>query len=376
MEILNGIVFTEEGKFSSQPVYTDGEHISSHPSGETLDVKGLYVLPGLVDIHIHGYAGTDFCDGNPDGLRRMAEQLACQGVTSFLGTTMAFGLKELSSAAEGYRKYLAAPSPKGATLRGVHMEGPFLSTKKRGAHAATYIRPPDEDFFKEACGLFANSIRLVDVAPELPGAMDFIRNARKICAVSLAHTEAGYETALQALEAGADHITHMYNAMPPFLHREPGVIGAAAEKAQFCELIADGIHVHPSVLRSTFRWFGKERICLISDCMRAGGLPDGQYTLGGQQVFVKSGKATLEDGTIAGSAVSLGECLRRAIQFGIPPEEAVLAATANPVRSVGLHTEIGRIAPGMQADLLIADSSFRPVYVIIGGKIVYRRANI
>ena len=152
------------------------------------------------------------------------------------------------------------------------------------------------------------------------------------------------------------------------------MIGAAAEKADFCELIADGIHVHPSVVRSTFRWFGWEHICLISDCMQAGGLPSGEYTLGGQKVFVRDRKATLEDGTIAGSAVSLGECLRRAIAFGVPREEAVLAATASPARSVGLYEEIGRISPGLQADILIADSSFRPVYVIIGGKIIYRRS--
>lgn len=374
MEIQNGIVFTEDRKFSQQPVYTEGERFSASPSGETLDARGLYVLPGLVDIHIHGYAGTDFCDGDPEGLRRMAERLACEGVTSFLGTTMSFGLKELAKAAEGFQQYEEHPSPAGAVLRGVHMEGPFLSKNKRGAQAEQYIIPPDFSFFQEACTLFSQKIRLVDIAPELPGAMDFIRRAREICPVSLAHTEADYDTALQALEAGADHITHMYNAMPPFLHRTPGVIGAAAEKADFCELIADGIHVHPSVVRSTFRWFGWEHICLISDCMQAGGLPSGEYILGGQKVFVRDRKATLEDGTIAGSAVSLGECLRRAIAFGVPREEAVLAATASPARSVGLYEEIGRISPGLQADILIADSSFRPVYVIIGGKIIYRRS--
>lgn len=374
MEIRNGTVFTEKGEFSQETVYTDGERFSHAPSGETLDARGLYVLPGLVDIHIHGYAGADFCDGEPEGLRRMAERLAREGVTSFLGTTMSFGLSELSRAAKACREYAACPSPAGAVLRGVHMEGPFLSKNKRGAQAERYIVPPDLSFFREACALFSPQIRLVDVAPELPGALEFIRAAKETCAVSLAHTEADYGTALRALEAGANHITHMYNAMPPFLHRAPGVIGAAAEKAEFCELIADGVHIHPSVVRSTFRWFGPERICLISDCMRAGGLPNGEYTLGGQRVFVRDGKAALEDGTIAGSAVSLGECLRRAVSFGIPPEEAVRAATVNPARSVGLESEAGRIAPGLQADLLITDSSFRPVYVLIGGRIVYRRS--
>ena len=378
MKIVNGTLFTESGFYRGTLQVENGEIVSiAAPSPEDggegcVDAAGGYVLPGLLDIHIHGYAGCDASDPDPQALRRMARALAREGVTGFLGTTMALPRPELRQAAGNFAAFRASPEEDGAVLWGMHMEGPFFSRGKRGAQAESAIIPPDIPLFEEINRVSGGMIRLVDVAPELPGALPFIRRAAQTCAVSLAHTEADYDTAAQALRQGADHITHLYNAMPPYAHRAPGVIGAAADFARYCELIGDGVHLHPAVVRQTFSFFGDDRICLISDCMRAGGLPDGAYTLGGQAVRVENGKATLPDGTLAGSAVSLSECLRRVIRFGVPAEQAIRSATLIPAQSVGLGDVTGSLRPGKRADLVVLDAGWQVRLVMIGGRIVHR----
>lgn len=378
MKIVNGILFTESGFYRGTLQVENGGIVSiAAPSPEDgregcVDAAGGYVLPGLLDIHIHGYAGCDASDSDPQALRRMARALAREGVTGFLGTTMALPRPELRQAAGNFAAFRSSPEGDGAVLWGMHMEGPFFSRGKRGAQAESAIVPPDIPLFEEINRASGGMIRLVDVAPELPGALPFIRRAAQTCAVSLAHTEADYDTAAQALRQGADHITHLYNAMPPYAHRAPGVIGAAADFARYCELIGDGVHLHPAVVRQTFSFFGGDRICLISDCMRAGGLPDGAYTLGGQAVRVENGKATLPDGTLAGSVVSLSECLRRVIRFGVPAEQAIRSATLIPAQSVGLGDVTGSLRPGKRADLVVMDAGWQVRLVMIGGRIVHR----
>ena len=245
----------------------------------------------------------------------------------------------------------------GAELVGIHLEGPFLNAAKKGAQNGAYLHDPDAAMLERLQAAAAGCVRLVTIAPEQPGAMEFIHAAADMgIAVSLGHTTADYDTAKAALEAGADHATHLYNAMPPLAHRDPGVVGAAFDDPKtFAELICDGIHIHPAVVRATFRLFGPERMLLISDTMRAAGMPDGDYTLGGLAVAVKGPLCTLADGTIAGSATDLMACLRTAVSFGIPLADAVRAASYNPARSIGIEGRVGTLDAGKEASLVLLD---------------------
>ena len=248
------------------------------------------------------------------------------------------------------------------------MEGPFFSEKKKGAQNAAYLRKPDWEAFEKLYEASGGLIRLVDLAPELEGAAAFTERAAQRCRVSVAHTDADYDEAAAVFDAGATHLTHLYNAMPGIHHRKPGVIGAASERETvYAELICDGQHVHPSAVRMAFRLF-PGRICLISDALRCCGMPDGQYMLGGQDVFLKDGIARLEDGTIAGSAATLLECLQRAVSFGIPKEEAILSATRNPARQLGCSDRVGSIEVGREADFLVCDAQMRLREVWLGGR--------
>ena len=226
---------------------------------------------------------------------------------------------------------------------------------------------PDTAMFDRLYELCGGAIKLVDMAPEVNGALPFIQHASKKCVVSIAHTCANYEQARAGFEAGATHVTHLFNAMPPFAHRDPGVVGAASDYARHVEMISDGVHLHPAVVRSVFRLFGDERVCLISDSMRAAGMPNGVYSLGGQTVYMTDGKATLEDGTIAGSATCLAECFRRAVSFGVKLESALKAATINPAKAVGLFETLGSVTAGKRADVLVLDKALQPEHIFIGG---------
>ena len=332
---------------------------------DAVDLGGALVLPGLIDLHTHGNSGADFSDGDDAGLRRMAAFLARSGVTGFAPASMTLPYETLAAAFATAKRLHDQPPGECARLLGVNMEGPFFSEKKKGAQNAAYLKAPDFEAFKalyEGCG---GLIRIVDLAPELPGAADFTRRASAFCTVSVAHTDASYDEAAAVYAAGATHLTHLYNAMPPIHHRTPGVIGAASENdAVYAELISDGYHVHPSAVRMAFKLF-PGRICLISDALRCCGMPDGEYELGGQAVFLKGGVARLADGTIAGSASTLFDCLRNAVSFGVPFDEAVTAATLNPARQLGCADRLGSIAVGKRADFLVCgeDLSLRAVYL-------------
>lgn len=350
----------EEGRFA--------EVMDGCPDDAGIDLEGQKVIPGLIDLHSHGAMGADFSDGDYEGLKRMAAYLAGQGVTAFAPASMTLPYDVLARAF-ATAKQLRDEQPEGLSrLMGIQMEGPFFSEKKKGAQNADYLRLPDAEAFKavnDGCG---GLVKIADVAPELEGAEEFIREVSKISRVSVAHTDADYDAAKMAFAAGARHLTHLFNAMPSIHHRNPGVIGAAAEREDVvAELICDGLHVHPSAVRMAFRLF-PGRVCLISDALRCVGMPDGEYELGGQPVFLKDNIARLADGTIAGSASNLYTCMLNAISFGIPEDTAITAATLTPARELGCDDRLGSIEVGKLADFVVCGEDLTRHEVYIGGK--------
>lgn len=333
--------------------------IGTLPGEADLDAAGCWVIPGLVDIHTHGAVGEDFSDGKSAGLQPLADYYAAHGVTSYLATTMTLKEETLTPAMHAIRDF--KPSG-GAKCAGIHLEGPFLSYAKRGAQAAENLHKPDAALFHRLNEASGGEVRMVTVACEEEGALPFIREISRECTVSLGHTTADYDTAMAGFLAGATHATHLYNGMPSLLHRAPGVIGAAFDAGASVELICDGLHIHPSVIRVTHQIFG-DRLNLISDSLRCAGMPDGDYELGGQPIVVKGGKATLLDGTIAGSSISLLDAVRNVVRFGLPLEDAVYAASTAPALAARL--DAGVIAQGRCADLVVLgpDLELRAVFV-------------
>ena len=372
MLFKNAYIFTEEGRFVHGSFRVeDGkftEVLSTVPAEEGVDLAGQYVIPGLVDVHNHGNSGADFSDGDYEGLKKMARYLAANGVTSFAPASMTLPYEVLEQAfATAVR--LTEEQPAGcARLMGIQMEGPFFSEKKKGAQNGAYLKDPDFEAFKKLYEACRGLVRIADVAPELPGAVAFTEQASKLCTVSIAHTDANYEEAEAVLSAGATHLTHLYNAMPPIHHRKPGVIGAGSERENvIAELICDGEHVHPSSVRMAFKLF-PGRICLVSDALRCCGMPNGQYELGGQEIFLEGNVAKLADGTLAGSVTNLYGCMRKAVEFGISKEQAILSSTIIPARQLQREQEIGSIAPGKFADFVICDEKMEKKAVYLGGK--------
>ena len=371
MIIKNGKVFTEEGTFVKKNLCIDGDKISSTEIGEVIDATGLYVIPGLTDIHFHGCVGYDFCDGTPEALEKMAEYELSNGVTTICPASMTFSEEQLTQIFANAANY---KSEKGSTLVGINMEGPFISYEKKGAQNGEYIHRPDADMFERLQKSANGLIKLCDIAPEVDGAMECIERISDKVTVSMAHTAADWDIATEAIKKGAKHVTHLYNAMPPYSHRAPGVIGAACDNEQvMVELICDGIHSHPSTVRTTFKMFGDDRIVLISDSMEACGLEDGQYSLGGQDVTVKGNLAILTElGNIAGSVTNLMKCMRKAVkEMGIPLESAVKCATMNPTKAIGIYDTYGSLTPGKQADVVLLDEDLEIRYIIKAGEVVY-----
>lgn len=356
---VRGGFSVENGRFA---------HVLEDVPGQAEDLDGALVIPGLVDIHVHGCAGADFSDGDYAGLVHMARYLARRGVTSFAPASMTLPYDALDKAFRAAARLRREGLADGARLMGIQMEGPFLSREKRGSQNPAYLRLPDWDRFLRLYDAAEGLLRIVDVAPELPEAAEFTRRASEKCRVSVAHTAAGYDQAAAVFDAGATHLTHLFNAMSGIHHRHPGPIGAASERENVtAELICDGIHVHPSAVRMAFRLF-PGRICLISDALRCCGMADGAYSLGGQEILLSGGVARLTGGAIAGSAADLYQCMRRAVSFGIPREQAVWAATALPARVIGRESETGAIADGRAADFVICGGELEPEAVYLGGK--------
>lgn len=367
MIIRNGTVFTKDCRFEEKTVTTLEDKITAVVSneeagGEVLDASGCYVIPGLTDIHFHGCVGYDFCDGTKEAVNHMASYELSNGVTTICPATMTLAEETLlgvCAAAAAYREQQQDASGDklvsyGSTLAGINLEGPFISLAKKGAQNPAYIQKANVPMLKRLQDAAKGLCKLVAIAPEEEGAMECIRELKDDFVFSVAHTTADYATAREAMENGATHVTHLYNAMPAFTHREAGVIGAAADTADCdVELICDGVHISAPVVRATFKLFGDDRVILISDSMMATGMKDGRYALGGQPVNVKGNLATLEDGTIAGSATNLMDCVRTAVKMGIPLESAFKASTINPARSIGIDGLYGSIEPGKKANLVL-----------------------
>lgn len=378
MIIRNAFVYGEDKTFSrldiriEEDVFTEiCPSLAPSENESVLDADGLYAIPGLIDIHFHGCMGHDFCDGTVEAIDAITRYEASCGVTSVCPATMTVSPESLVQVMDAARTYNESPARPGqASLVGINMEGPFISEAKKGAQAAEHIRLCDEALF---CSLQERSgglIKLVDIAPENEGAMEFIDTLHNKVTISLAHTTADYQTAKEAYDRGARHATHLYNAMPPFTHRAPGVVGAAFDSPHCrAELICDGVHIHPSVVRATFQLFGDDRMILISDSMRTAGMEDGQYTLGGQDVAVKGKYATLvSDGALAGSVTNLMDCMRTAVkEMQIPLESAIACATMNPAKAIGIYDRYGSISTGKIANLVLLDQDLNLRQVIIHG---------
>lgn len=340
-------------------------------AGDAVDASGCYVIPGLVDIHFHGCKGNDFSDGDPRALHRIAAHEASRGVTGICPATMTLPTQTLEQAMRAAASF--SPAPDEAALLGINMEGPFISPGKVGAQNPAYVRPADREEFEHLQRLSGGLVKLVDVAPEEPGALDFISQVSDQVLVSVAHTCADYDCAACAFELGARHMTHLYNAMPGLHHRKPGPIPAGAERDDVtAELICDGIHVHPAMVRTAFELFGADRICMISDSLRAAGMPDGTYDLGGQTVTVRGPRATIEDGSLAGSVSDLMACLRTAVEeMGVALEDAVRACTANPARAIGVDGTRGSIAQGRVADAVVLGRDLSVRHVVVRGRLLF-----
>ena len=371
MIIKNALIYTPRHTFEKGSILIREGRIvpfgTPEEGEEVLDAEGLYALPGLVDIHFHGAMGKDFCDGTEEAIQTLADFEASKGVLAICPATMTFSEEILNGVMDAAA---AHKNGKGADLVGINMEGPFISPKKVGAQNPEYVHTADIEMFRRLQKRANGLIKLVDVAPEEPGALDFIRACRDEVRISIAHTCTDYDTAIAAFEAGATHMTHLNNAMPGITHRAPGPIIAALEKGAEVELITDNVHIHPAMVRFTFRTFGDDHMILIADSMMACGLPDGQYSLGGQAVTVEGRRATLTEqpGTIAGSATCLYDCMKVAVkEMNVPLESAVRAASENPARSIGIDADYGSLAAGRYGNVILADADLNIQAVIQKG---------
>ncbi|MCI9376068.1 MAG: N-acetylglucosamine-6-phosphate deacetylase [Oscillibacter sp.] len=359
MRITGGQVFDLKAGFVERDVCTSGP-LLSETSGDdvVLNASGCYVIPGLVDVHFHGCVGEDFSDATPEGLQKMADFELSQGVTYLCPAGMTLPEEQLAAICKNAADHRTR-STGGAEVVGVHLEGPFLSTAKKGAQNGEFLHDPDIPMLKRLQEAAQGCVRLITVAPEQPGAMEFIRAAVEMgVTVSVGHTAADFDTAKAAFAAGATHATHLYNGMPPLHHRAPSVIGAAFDSPGVqAELICDGVHIHPAMVRLAFRLFGRERMILISDSLRATGMPDGEYPFGGQMIEVHGNRATIlgHPETLAGSVTSLMGCLRQAAAFEIPLADAVRACTYNPAQSIGIADRAGTLDIGKEASVVLLD---------------------
>lgn len=375
MLLKNATVYNEVFEPIRADVAIEGETIAAigevTASGETYDLTGCTVLPGFIDMHIHGCAGADTGDATPEALEAMSALLVKRGVTSFCPTSMTLSFEELQKIFANVAANKDNVS--GAYIQGINMEGPYISMAKKGAQNGAYVRNPDKEEFKRLYDGCGGCISVVDIAPECEGAEEFIKEVQPYCPVSTAHTSAGYDEAMKAIEWGVRHTTHLYNAQSGLTHRAPGVVGAVFDAAPRygvrAELICDGFHIHPAALRIAFNQLGEDCSVIVSDSMKAAGHVDGEYDLGGQPVYVKDGKALLADGTIAASTSNIHEEFKNVISYGVPFKQAVKSCTINPAKAIRADDKTGSIQVGKYADIVVLDKDLEIKLVIVKGEV-------
>ena len=371
--IRDGIFERVNFKTDKEEAEGNGENMPDVAEDVIVDGEGCFAIPGLIDLHFHGCMGDDFCDGTKEAIERIAAYEASIGVTAIAPATMTLPVEELVDILKVAAEYKKGAT-KGADLIGINMEGPFISPAKKGAQDERNNIPCDAEVCRRFLDASEGLVKFVGIAPEeSEKSIEFIEQMKDKVNISLAHTNADYDTAKAAFDAGANHAVHLYNAMPSFTHRAPGVVGAVADcEHVMAEIICDGVHIHPAAVRVTFRMMGEERMILISDSMRATGMPDGQYTLGGLDVNVVGNRATLvSDGALAGSATNLMDCMRTAVKkMGIPFETAVACATMNPAKSLGEYENYGSITEGKKANVVLLDDELNLKMVIKDGEML------
>ncbi|MBQ5884960.1 MAG: N-acetylglucosamine-6-phosphate deacetylase [Clostridia bacterium] len=372
MRLAGGMVLNSDFVLEKKDLYINNGRLGfSGDDDNTLDISGLTVIPGLVDLHIHGFGGIDLTGATADGVERVCRQLVKCGVTSFAATTlttdaeiMLMSLETLGTAIE--------KGTSGAEIVGINMEGPFISPERHGAMEKKHFLPFVEKVLDVFIARSRNNIKIMTVAPEIEANLNGIPTIRdRGIVVSIGHTSASADLVAAAIEKGATHATHLFNAMSPLGHRDPGAVGAILDSDVTAELICDGKHIDSRVVRLVYKLIGRERFCIISDDVSTAGMPDGEYAIQGQRVVIKDGTCTLTDGTLYGNVNSLFECVRRSVKdFGIPFEDAVYCASAVPSRILGIADKKGRIDEGMDADLVIINDDFEIKYVIKNGNII------
>ena len=359
--LRNGIILNHNFEFHRGDLNISNGVIVEHEASdsEVIDAENFFVVPGLVDIHFHGCTGHDFCEGTHEAFRAIRDYESSVGVTTICPATMTLPEEKLISIMNSAKNFPG--------LAGIYLEGPFISKHKVGAQNPDYVAAPDIEMFKRLQDASGNLIKIAAIAPEVEGAFEFINAAKNLTRLTIAHTTCNYETAKRAFESGVRQMTHLFNAMPGIHHREPGPIIAAAEDERVSvEIICDGVHVHPAVVRNTLKIFGSDRVIFISDSMEATGMSDGEYELGGLRVIKRGNRATLEDEkTIAGSVTNLFDCVRVAAkEMNIPLEVAIKCASLNPARAIGLEDSVGSIQPGKKANLVLLNKDLNLVRVI------------
>lgn len=370
-QVLKGYVLgTEDGKFT---VLEPEEQFEGRPDlkdARIIDARGLTIAPGLIDVHIHGSGGRDTMEGTIDALAAISSAIVKNGVTSFLATTMTMEREKVDASFTQIKEAVKRRMP-GAQLLGAHMEGPFINPKYKGAQAADNIKLPSWEWIEP----FSDVIKLVTIAPEQPGAKELISLLKEHNIVaSMGHTAATYEEAMEGIKAGISHTTHLFNAMSGVHHRNPGTVVAALASDVYCELIADTIHVHPGLFEMVRKAKGADRITLITDCMEAGGMPDGNYTLGGQPVVVSGNEARLTDGTLAGSVLRLNRGLYNFYKnTGAELHEVFNMASINPATELGINDRKGSVKLGKDADFILIDEGFDVKATYIRGECVYKQ---
>ena len=366
-KIEKGSVLIENGKIKEI-------NPSNVNDTEIIDAEGLYLSPGFIDVHIHGAGGCDTMDGTVESINTIAKTIVEHGTTSFTPTTMTVAAEDIRKSMKVIKK-LKEEGTEGANVLGAHLEGPFISPKAIGAQNPNFLLAPSVENYNKIVGDYGDAVVSITMAPEVEGAKELIKYlSDNGVTVSMGHTKATYDEAIEGIKCGACHSTHLYNAMTPFTHREPGVVGATFDTDITTETISDGIHISYPALRTAYKQKGTDKVLLVSDAMEACGMPDGQYSLGGQDVIVKNGAARLLDGTLAGSVLTLDKAVKNIYSnSNYPLNEVVRMATYNGAKHCHVEDHKGLIKEGYDADLILFNEDIEIQKVFVKGKKVYNK---